>query len=106
MSPAISTLSRKLYIVGNRAPIAKVLMRIRLVLMSGSAVTKSASALPLIALKSREISSAFRTSRIVTSRPSARRVLDLAHLQYRGGASDVGPDRQPVKTRHDFAQKL
>jgi hypothetical protein len=36
----------------------------------------------------------------------ARRFLDLAHLQYRGGTSDVGQDRKPAKTRHDLAQEF
>src|SRR6516162_7649413 len=57
--------------VGSRAASASVLMRTRLVFMSASAKTYSASARPLSASKADAISSAFRISSVTTSRPNA-----------------------------------
>src|SRR6516225_8816170 len=68
--PPASTYSRTPCMVGSRAPSASVLMRTRLVFMSGSAGTYSASARPLSASKAGAISSPRRISSAATSRPS------------------------------------
>ena len=105
--PPASTCSRKPCMVGSRALRAKVLMRIRLVVTSGSPQTYSASALALSASKAGPISSGspdFQRGDIEAERAS--RGLSLTHFQHGGGIADIDQDRQPVETGDNLAQKF
>ena len=96
-----------LYIVGSRAPSAKVLMRIRLVHYErvGHDIKCIRAALERVE-GGRDIlrSPDFECGDLEAER--AGRCLNLAHLQHGDGIADIGHDRQPAETGDNLAQKF